>query len=174
MPVIRHFAYGSNMLEARLRERCSSASPIGVAVAPDWKFSFSKRSDDGSAKATISRAKGNRVLGILFELDERDLETLDGFEGRGKGYDRTDAFLVQTKDGTEPVRAMTYIASKSHVSEDLQPYDWYQQLVLAGAREHSLPQSYVDEIAATEAMSDPWPNRPNRLKALALLSRSSN
>jgi len=64
--------------------------------------------------------------------------------------------------------------STAFVNRNLQPYDWYLNLVLAGAREHKLPQAYVDKIAAIQSIPDPWASRPNRLKALALLSRCSS
>jgi hypothetical protein len=47
------FAYGSNMLTERLRERCPDARPLGTAIARGYLLSFSKRSKDGSAKATL-------------------------------------------------------------------------------------------------------------------------
>ena len=47
------FAYGSNMLTDRLRERCPDARPLGAAIARGYVLSFSKRSRDGSSKATL-------------------------------------------------------------------------------------------------------------------------
>ena len=44
-----YFAYGSNMLTARLHKRCPSARILGTAVAPGLVLRFWKRSKDGSA-----------------------------------------------------------------------------------------------------------------------------
>jgi len=34
-------------------------------------------------------------------------------------------------------------------------YHWYKKLVLAGAREHSLPVGYVEAIETVESVNDP-------------------
>jgi hypothetical protein len=49
-----YFAYGSNMLTARLRERCPSARPLGLAAAPGYGVAFNKQGMDGSGKATLA------------------------------------------------------------------------------------------------------------------------
>ena len=65
------FAYGSNMLTERLRERCPDARPLGAAIARGYVLSFSKRSKDGSSKATLlTTTDGAKqdAYGVLFEI----------------------------------------------------------------------------------------------------------
>ena len=45
-----YFAYGSNMLTARLRERMPSCKPLGIAKLPGHALRFHKRSKDQSGK----------------------------------------------------------------------------------------------------------------------------
>jgi gamma-glutamylcyclotransferase len=167
--MIHYFAYGSNMLEQRLHKRCKSANLRGVASATDWLLTFSKRSRDDSGKATIHKVTGNWLFGVVYDLDESDLPKLDRFEGVGNGYDRANDFLVHMEGSDELLRTVTYMADLTHTDRTLRPYDWYLDLVLAGARQHSLPAEYVNELDATQAVLDPWCDRPERLAALALL-----
>ncbi|TIO28768.1 gamma-glutamylcyclotransferase family protein [Mesorhizobium sp.] len=169
MALIHYFAYGSNMLTERLQSRCASAKPRQVARADNWVLTFSKRSRDGSGKATISIATGGRVFGVIFDLDECELPELDRFEGAGKGYDRKDAFPVLIAGSREPLNVVTYIASPSCIDINLAPFDWYLNLVVAGARQHALPPEYVLALEATPSRADPKADRQSRREAMELL-----
>ena len=57
-----YFAYGSNMLDSRLKDRCNSASKIKPSTGSQhllkgWKLNFSKESRDRSGKGNICRNK---------------------------------------------------------------------------------------------------------------------
>ncbi len=145
-----YFAYGSNMCTARLRRRVASARPLGRAVLPGWRVGFRKRSVDGSAKCTIEPSSGDTVHGVAFEIDERELAALNATEG--PGYEQV---TVVVTIGDRPVDAATYVARPSWIDSRLEPYDWYLDLVLAGAVEHGLPTSYVDSALTVSAVSDP-------------------
>ncbi len=58
----------------------------------------------------------------------------------GPGYERVEV-VVTTANQT--MRAFTYLARESHLDPALQPADWYRSLVVAGAREHGLPASWI-------------------------------
>jgi gamma-glutamylcyclotransferase len=169
MALTHYFAYGSNMLTERFQSRCASAKARHVAYADNWALTFSKRSQDGSGKATISIATGGRVFGVVFDLDESELPELDRFEGAGRGYDRKDDFLVHIAGSQEPLSVVTYIASRSSIDINLEPYDWYLSLVVAGARQHALPPEYVSALEATHSRTDPKTNRKSRREAMELL-----
>lgn len=170
--MIQYFAYGSNMLTERLRDRCASANVRGVASVADWTLSFSKKSRHGCGMATIEQAPESRLFGVVFELDERELRKLDAAEGVSYGYNRDDAFLVQMQDSGEALKTSTYIADSMHCDSNLRPFDWYRALVVAGARQHGLPSDYINRIGAIQSIADPLPGRPQRLKALDLLKET--
>lgn len=150
---ILYFAYGSNMLEERLKARCKTARRIGTARADEVSISFGKKSIDGSGKATIERtAESESVWGVLFENDVSEIDTLDRFEGAGKGYDRIVDFTVRTEPDGAVLEAATYSASSEAIDSSLSPYDWY--LGLAGARQSGLPDAYVSKLEATGSISD--------------------
>jgi gamma-glutamylcyclotransferase (GGCT)/AIG2-like uncharacterized protein YtfP len=165
---VRYFAYGSNMLSARLRARCPTAEARGIASVEGYRLGFCKRGRDGSGKAGFAPcADGARLYGVVYELDEADLSALDRIEGVGLGYDRVDGFTVQT--GSAPLAVATYVADARFVHPVLKPFDWYLRLVLAGALEHGLPDTYVAAIEAVPFLVDPDAGRPGRLEAMRLL-----
>jgi hypothetical protein len=132
-------------------------------------LAFDKESVDGSGKATIQSRAGAIVQGVIFEIPQDQLSALDVAEGVGNGYVRAENFSVETQSGA--LNVLTYIADK--VSPGLQPYDWYLQLVVAGAEQAGLPGDYVDGLKAVESLPDPKPNRPTRLEALQVLAHAN-
>jgi gamma-glutamylcyclotransferase len=171
MTSIQYFAYGSNMLTERLRARCKSATVRCAAAINGYRLAFSKNSQDGSGKATIypCQEEGCRVYGMVFDLDESDLPTLDRFEGTGRGYDRVEGLRAQAYGTDRPFDVITYIAGPGYTNKNLKPYDWYLRLVAAGARQHTLPSDYVAAIEAVPSVNDPETDRPSRQEALKLL-----
>ncbi len=158
-----YFAYGSNLHPERLRNRVPSAEFVEVAVYPDRALQFSKRSRDGSAKATVVPALGSRVFGATYRIDESEKPLLDRAEGLGQGYAEGWQSLPLS---TGVVRSFHYIAASDYIDSTLRPYHWYKELVLAGARYHGLPDAYVAAIEAVESIADPDVVRRRRSERL--------
>lgn len=135
------------MSVSRLRERIPSAKPVGPAKLDGWHFVCNKRGKDGSAKANIERSPGNTVWGVLYELDSSELGSLDRIES---GYVR-ECLRVTLGQNTE-VMAHVYVSSE--LTDDARPCTWYKELIVEGAREHRLPQAYVEFLGQLESKSD--------------------
>jgi len=166
-----YYAYGSNMLPARLAARCPSATVVATANAPDHGLEFTKRGHvDGSGKATLVGAGERRLYipGVLFEVAKADLPKLDAAEGAGRGYDRHDQFEVVIAATGERVKAATYLATKTEAH--LKPYDWYLALVLAGAHHHELDAAHMQRLRAIEYVVDDDHTRQSRADALIALA----
>jgi AIG2 family protein len=166
-----YFAYGSNMLTERLIERCPGATFLGRASAPNYRLTFSKKSKDGSGKATLTREPnpGVSAHGVMFRIPIGERSALDAAEG--PGYDRYEGFAVSRTDDDAEVSVTTYLANLRDLEPALRPYDWYRELVLAGAKQHGLPLSYQKTLNSFEADPDPMPTRKARQQALSLLNR---
>ena len=162
-----YFAYGSNMLTARLKRRCDGADPVGIAYANDRMIEFSKLSCDGSGKATLRHAPGRRTPGVLFEIPSAQSDALDRAEGFPNGYDRRKAFPVFRSDGRK-VRAVTYLAKLPEPSLDA--YDWYLALVIAGALGHELDVEHVAALRSENWIPDPMVDRSSRCEAIRVLA----
>jgi gamma-glutamylcyclotransferase len=145
------FAYGSNMLTRRLRERCPSARALGTAELLGYELKWHKRSRDESGKCdVVSTNDANDVVhGVLYEIPMNEKAALDKAEGLGHGYE---AKMVDVAFNGALSKETVYYATDMDPS--LKPYTWYQALVVAGAREHGLPASYVDGLAACGAVED--------------------
>lgn len=150
------FAYGSNMLSARLRERVPSAKAIGIGRLPGHALRWHKRGSDGSGKCDIEKTGQARdvVWGVLIELDAAEKPALDRAEGLGKGYVERRVSVI-TDHGS--VKASAYVGTGRDPA--IKPYDWYKDLVIAGAREHGLPEPYLRQLEHVQANRDPNPAR---------------
>lgn len=145
------FAYGSNMLTARMITRAPSAHPLVSAFLERFVLRWNKRSKDGSGKCSIEET-GHRedfVWGVLFALSPADKEKLDDFEGLGRGYGER---VINVLASGKPTRVTAYYATS--VALNIRPYDWYRDLVIAGAREHGLPPEYIRLLEAVPVILD--------------------
>ena len=160
-----YFAYGSNLLSQRLLERTPDAKPIGAAKLAGYALRFHKIGDDGSGKCdAYFMGDGHELFGVMYEMSDFDLEKLDGIEG--EGYQRIRVTVL----AEEPVDVFTYVVKEEFIDPDIQPYAWYKNFVLAGAREHDLPDDYMSAILAAPFKIDPDEDR--RLLNHGILTRS--
>ena len=171
---MKYFAYGSNMLTRRLTDpsRAPSALACGIAEAPGFVVSFHKMGADGSGKCTLV-ATGNTevvVYGVLYDLADSDGGRLDRVEGVHTGGYLRCSIQLRCLDDAGTTDAVTYVAGDRHVDPARVPFDWYRDLVLAGAIEHGLPAPYIDELARIPAMPDP--DRARSAQARRLLDDS--
>ena len=153
-------AYGSNLHPLRLGERLPSARLVGTGFLPDWSLRFHKLSKDRSGKCSIVPGDEG-VHFAIFDISDDDKLELDRIEGVGSGYAATSLCIPAFGDSA------TYVAEASHVDEELRPYDWYREFVLAGATYHDFPDDYVAHIAALRATKDPEIERSAAMWALA-------
>lgn len=155
-----YFAYGSNMLSERLRQRTPSCRSVGIAELRQYRLRFHKKSIDGSAKCNAwhTRRPTDSIQGVLYRIDISERTALDAAEFLGLGYRRLQV-VVGSSNSSHPVRAETYIALDSALNEELLPYDWYQALVVSGAQEHGIADEYVAAIADHPVAIDPDPIR---------------
>lgn len=162
--IFHYFAYGSNMLPARLINRCNSAKLIGKGIAENCRLEFSKASKDGSGKATLVGAPGARVHGVIFEINDSERAVLDRHEGLGHGYRREDNFVVERIVHGSPFLTNTYLATS--LDTQLKPFDWYLAIVIAGATYHEMDKAYLAALRSTDFIEDPIKDRETRVAAI--------
>lgn len=134
---ILYFAFGSNMCTVRMKQRIPSAKVVGPATLPHWILVCNKLGRDGSAKANIVRRHGAVVHGVLYKLNSNDLEILDQIEA---GYQRKTLKVISS--ASTSARAEAYVGTR--LTTNPLPFGWYKDLILSGAREHGLPESYLN------------------------------
>jgi gamma-glutamylcyclotransferase len=150
-PAVLNFAYGSNMLSRRIRERVPSARCIGIAVLRGHELRWHKAGQDGSAKCDVITSSGPDAIvhGAIYEIAAAEKILLDKAEGLGAGYNEKQV-QVESNWGT----VTTWVYHATNIDASLVPFAWYKALVVAGAREHELPSDYVAKIEAVPARSD--------------------
>jgi gamma-glutamylcyclotransferase len=156
------FSYGSNMLSARIQERCPSAQAVGVATLARYELAWHKRSRDGSGKCDVVPCGAESVVwGVVFRVPHSEKRALDRAEGLGQGYEERTVVVSLNDCRTEVV-----LYAATDVDPALRPYTWYLELVLAGAREHRLPADYVARLVAVDSGDDPDTKRHAQNMAL--------
>lgn len=133
MESLQYFAYGSNMLRARLVQRGVELLDAGQAAqVKDFNLVFNKKSNDGSAKANLVPAAKVNSWGVVYSVSPNSLAGLDSAEGAPDHYRRA-SIIMLTPQGERA--AMTYLAQPEKVLlVPDHPWDWYLALILAGVK----------------------------------------
>lgn len=147
-----YFAYGSNLWTDQMAERTGPIltdenRPRRAALA-HYRLIFNMRGDDGQVFANI-QSPGKGVLGVVYRLSPEALTRLDGYEG---GYERR-RVCVNTGNG-EQLEAFTYIAEPPNVVYGRRPAADYLRRIVTGARQHGLPEAYIQEIETSSLRSN--------------------
>jgi gamma-glutamylcyclotransferase len=84
-----YFAYGSNLNRRQMHDRCPEATVMARAVLHDHLLIFGgfSRRWNGPV-ASITRAEGSAVPGLLYRIGKRDAKRLDLYEGCPHAYRR--------------------------------------------------------------------------------------
>lgn len=142
------FAYGSNMSEVQMSQRLSRhAKQVAVAKAEGYKFGYYGHSQNwqkcGSADIVPCEDGSCSVWGVVYEVDQSDLEKLDEFEHVTSGrYKRAEIKVKLNDDRT--IDAVTYVLKRDELPERAnEPLSLYRSLCVESARIAGLPGDYI-------------------------------
>ncbi|BBY24718.1 hypothetical protein MSTO_49230 [Mycobacterium stomatepiae] len=141
-----YFAYGSNLCIRQMARRCPDATDPRPAVLSDHDWLINER-----GVATVEPFAGNQVHGVLWQLSDHDLATLDSAEGVPVRYQR-DELTVHTDDGPAP--AWVYIDQRVTPGP---PRPGYLPKIIDGAVHHGLPQRWIDYLRRWDPARWPRP-----------------
>lgn len=142
-----YFAYGSNLCVRQMAQRCPDAVNPRPATLADHDWLINER-----GVATLEPLSGARVHGVVWQVSDRDLATLDSAEGVPVRY-RRDRLTVHTDAG--PASAWVYI---DHRTEPGPPRPGYLERIIDGALHHGLPARWIEFLRRWDPMH--WPHRP--------------
>lgn len=131
-----YFAYGANMNRAVMRKYAPGASPLGLARLYGCRFVITA---DGYA--SVARAAGQTVYGVLWRITLRDRITLDQWEDTASGLYRTRFFPIEHAGRRQP--ALVYVARRRGNGV---PKKGYMELILAAARDWKMPRAYIASL----------------------------
>jgi gamma-glutamylcyclotransferase len=136
-----YFAYGSNLLTRQMEAR-TGVHTARQAFLPGHRVAFNMDGGDGQVYANIVQP-GDGVHGVIYCCGPDAMSQLDQYE---HGYAR---HTVTVRDaGGADLSAVTYIAQPQHTTAEARPSAAYLQKILAGAREHGLPDAHIGTLEA--------------------------
>ncbi len=142
--MVFYFAFGSNMArEVFLRRRTMRCERGEPAVLEGHRLAFTEPGLVFGVEpsfANIEPAPGHTVHGVLWQIPDDDFARLLTTES--PNYQATAVSVSGTRSGTVP--AMTLRSRRRQLEKA--PSRRYLGLLVAGAREHGLPPSYVAEL----------------------------
>lgn len=142
-----NFAYGSNMLSSRMKSngsfdyaRCPGAEFIGIATLDDYRFIISDRKQ----KASVIKAPGKYVLGVLWRISKEEERTLDLREGTNINPPSYDKKYMDVKCNGETIKALVYVDSSKKINKAKKPTENYIGYIIDGAIEHKINETDPD------------------------------
>ncbi|KAM8770236.1 gamma-glutamylcyclotransferase [Rhynchonycteris naso] len=146
-----YFAYGSNLLTARIHLRNPSAVFCCVACLQDFKLDFGNSQGKTSKTwhggiATVFQSPGDEVWGVVWKMNKSNLSSLDKQEGVNSGTYAPVNVKVYTQEGKE-ITCRTY-QMKNYQSAPPSPQ--YKKVICMGAKENGLPEEYQKKLNEIE------------------------
>ena len=130
-----YFTYGSYLNKKLMLEDCPDSKPMFRASLHNYRLVFVGWSRQWrGGLVSIRPLGGEKVLGAIYEVSDRDLKRMDSYQGYPKNYTRLNV-TVFDEDG-EPIKAITYI--KSGQSEEAPPSKEYLALIQQGYRDWAI------------------------------------
>lgn len=136
-----YFAYGSNLSRTQMAQRCTGHGRGFRSRVEGFRLAFDRYSKGrgGGHVADIVGSRDDHVWGVLWEVEGRHLEALDGFEGVARGVYRRIEVEAETDEGI--VSAIAYQICEP--AEEGSPSRAYLDLLLEGAVEFDFPAEYL-------------------------------
>ena len=142
-----YFAYGSNMDPLQMEQRCPGAVVIGPARLDDHRLTFVWDSPGwGGGVATVDVAPGDHVWGVLWDLTDEHVKTLDRYEGVAVGAYTREHTEVECSGNRE--KAMVYLATDNKYKA---PSARYMTALIRGAKAFAIPDDYIERLRALRA-----------------------
>jgi cation transport regulator ChaC len=140
-----YFAYGSNLNVDQKERRTGTIRHAKPCRLPGYRLAFNKRGSSGERFANIVPYADREVWGVAYLCSPAALQQMDCSEGVPGGHYVRVAIRVLTR-ANEALDAVTYIAGAEYHCEEGRPSDSYLQRILSGARQHALPEEYIQSI----------------------------
>lgn len=131
-----YFAYGSNMNEQRMLERCPGARLVGKATLAGYRLVERLYAD-------VEPLSGKVVEGVLWTVTESDVYRLDGYEGVEHGiYARK---VRRVRIGGRFCHALCYeMTPRTRRVRNGIPYpDKYREICSLGAQAHGVADLFT-------------------------------
>ena len=120
-----YIAYGSNLNQTQMANRCPTARALGATAMKDWRLLF--KGPHGGAVATVEPSKNGTVPVLVWEIAEADEVALDRYESWPFLYRKE---TVEIELNGKTVKAMVYIMNEGRPLG--QPSGYYYSVIFEG------------------------------------------
>jgi len=135
-----YFAYGSNMDDAQMCDRCPSVQFVDIARLRGFKFMINER-----GVATLNADKASEVWGVIWEIQHSDISELDRREGVPTYYSKKHIYVVDSKN--KSMHVMIYVDKRTARGPSR---NGYIDKIITAAQKNKLPDTYIDELRTWE------------------------
>jgi cation transport regulator ChaC len=140
-----YFAYGSNMDAGQMMDRRVRFTEARRAMIRDHALVFNRYSTTwGAGVADIVPQHGEVVEGVLYQVTEAGLKSLDRYEGVDRGLYRRAAVRVEDAEGRTYDAVCYQIVDKASVS--VPPSVAYLTKLVKGAEAFGLSPAYIQKL----------------------------
>lgn len=142
---MRYFAYGSNLNFTQMKKRCPSARLVGSACLPGFRLAFTYLSSGWNCgMADILPDLKGRVFGVVYDVNKKDLEALDLYEGHPEAYRRCKVDVTCDSKPLKSVLCYEVVDKREFV----QPSAHYLGIMLRAAEHYGFPEDYRRFLAS--------------------------
>ena len=132
-----YFAYGSNMDEEQMANRCPGARVVGLCTLENMRFVL-----DSAGVASIVPQVGSRVSGVVWCVTKRNIKALDRYEGIASGCYRKE--FVSVPVNGQPCNALVYISNRDTTNAGYRSN--YMDRIIRAAKQHHFSWKYIEEL----------------------------
>lgn len=144
-----YFAYGSNLDWKQMKDRCPSAQFVCIAALQNHRLAFTRFSNTRNCGvADVIYELGKVVWGVVYQISEHDIGSLDRSEGfkpdrkrDDNAYVREERHVFAEGDEKRTMSVTIYIANKQ--KDPPLPNSDYKKLIVEGAKYWHLPEEYI-------------------------------
>jgi len=143
-PHFKIFVYGPYMNPKYLDQKGITYYGEHKSSIVDYDICFSTRTDDWKkAMVDLKERKGNRLEGVVYEIDSEALKIFDDSEKLPEGEHERIQVTAETQKG-KLEHVYTYICP--HKEGYFRPSKEYVDLIVEGALINKLSKSHIDHI----------------------------
>lgn len=136
-----YIAYGSNINLEQMAFRCPHSKVVGTSEIKNFELEF-------RGVATIVPKENARVPVLIWELDDRDLPTLNRYEGYPRLYRQEE---MPFELNGHSYKGMAYLMNREGISP---PSHQYYNTILQGYRENGLDESFLQTALENSLQMD--------------------
>ena len=130
-----YFAYGIHLSKKKMLEICPESKPGFITTLPNYRLVFLGWSREWrGGTVSIRPFRGEKVLGAVYDISDRDLKLLDNYEGYPRNASRLNVTVFD--EDSEQVPAITHIRAGS--VEETPPSAEYLSVIQQGYRDWGL------------------------------------